>query len=74
MKYMLKSLSWVNIMKKHINPQAVARSLLVNYENQPRLSKAEIERVQLALKYSGVNDAANRIGATFARMVLKEVV
>jgi hypothetical protein len=65
---------WKFIMTRRLNAKAVARNLLVNYEGHKPLTKCEADRVRLALRLSGVDDATNRLTAGFARLILREVI
>ena len=60
-------------MKRRINPQAVARTLLSNFDKQKPLTIEEAERIQFALQKSGVPDATNRLSAGFARLILNQI-
>ena len=65
---------WINVMKRlRISPQAIARTLLSNLDNQKPLTKSEAVMIQLALEKSGVKDANSRLVAGFARLILKQV-
>jgi hypothetical protein len=65
---------WKFIMTRRISAHAVARTLLGNFEKHRPLTKSEAERIRLALRLSGVDDATNRLTAGFARLILREVI
>ena len=64
---------WNTVMKMRISPQAVARTILSNFETVKPLTKEEAERVQLALDKSGVPQATVRYNAGFSRALLKMI-
>jgi hypothetical protein len=66
-------MKWNAVMKMRISPQAVARTILSNFETVKPLTKEEAEQVQLALNNSGVTDATTRLTAGFSRAVLKMI-
>ena len=67
-------MTWVSTMKTlRISAQAVARTLLSNFETVKPLSKDEAERIQTALEKSGVPDAATRLNAGWSKILLKAV-
>lgn len=56
-----------------LSAQAVARTLVRNFEPYKPLTKAEAAKVQLALENSGVDQASSRLAAGFARLVLTQI-
>lgn len=65
---------WVFIVKTlRLSARGVARSILANLSQVKPLTKEEAERIELALKESGVPDATTRFSAGFTRIVLKQV-
>ena len=65
---------WNNVMKRlTIHPKAKARQLLTRLEDYKKLSATEAAMLSDALKNSGVPDAANRLNAGWARILLKQV-
>lgn len=65
---------WNHVMRKiRLNPVAVARTILTNLNNQPPLSKDEMERVRVALENSGVPNAASRYAATQGKIYLTAI-
>jgi len=70
-KYMINA--WDTIMNMRISAQAVARTILSNFEQVKPLTKEEAERVQFALEKCGVEDATSRFVAGFSKLILKQV-
>lgn len=58
-------------MNMRISAQAVARTLLSNFDKHAPLSKSEAERIHDALENSGVQDAATRLNAGWSRLLLE---
>ncbi len=66
--------SWVHIMNTlRVSAQAVARTILSNFENVKPLTRDEARRIQSALENSGVPNATTRLNATWGKIVLKAV-
>ena len=66
--------SWVHTMNKlRVSAQAVARTLLRNFETVKPLTRDEAKRIQSALENSGVPNATTRLNATLGKIVLKAV-
>ena len=67
-------MTWYTVMKTlRVSAQAVARTILRNFENVKPLSKDEAMRIQYALENSGVQDATTRLSAGIGRIFLKTV-
>ena len=67
-------MTWYAVMNRfRVSAQAVARTILRNYEPVKPLDKQEAEQVFLALENSGVQDAATRLNATWSRILLKAI-
>ena len=60
-------------MEQRINPQAIARELLSNFDKQKPLSRDEAAMTKFALQKSGVPDAANRLFAGYMRLILNQI-
>ena len=56
-----------------LHPKAIARQLLIRLEDHKKLSANEAAMISDALEKSGVPDAANRLNAGWARILLKQV-
>ena len=67
-------MSWNTVMAKLIiNKQAEARKLLSIFASHKPLNKSEAERINIALESSGVEEAATRLNAGWARLLLQRV-
>ncbi len=59
--------------KLNLNTAASARILQGTFAKIPALNKQEAERINIALKNSGVEDAVTRLNAGFALILLEQV-
>ena len=67
---------WAYIMtKRRLSAKGVARTLLHTFEDHKPLSASEAERVSYALESvsNDVPDALERLVASYARLLLKQV-
>lgn len=60
-------------MLMRISTKAVARTLLGNFAKHRPLNKDEAKRINIALERSGVENAATRLNAGWARLLLERI-